>query len=213
MKIYHYHKETKEYLGQSNANLDPLETKRTGKKVYAVPANSTLSKPAIKADKMPVRDGDKWVNKLDKRGAKYFLPGDTTEYTMGVLGDDLPAGHLDAMDSVAEDAQNAAGTSLKEEIAYNACYAFQLENIDMNLSNEMTKAESLVEAGKATEADLPLAKANGEWLQKLWDFHDREVLNLRAGDAHSLDFLGEVGALPHGFKAVRGERKSFLADL
>lgn len=123
-------------------------------------------------------------------------------------GDGIPNGLEDiparpAADILAE----------KLDAYYRECYAFQLTNIDVNRSNEMTKAEALVEVGRATDADLPLAKANGNWLQALWDFHDNEVLSIQAGTPPKSDFLGEVGRLPHGFKAMRTERKTFLAGL
>ena len=40
MKIYKYHPETLEYLGEKNARKDPLEPDK-----YLIPANSTTVKP------------------------------------------------------------------------------------------------------------------------------------------------------------------------
>ena len=45
MLIYGYDSETKEYLGNMEANEDPLETLRAGYSVYAIPANFTKLEP------------------------------------------------------------------------------------------------------------------------------------------------------------------------
>lgn len=93
---------------------------------------------------------------------------------------------------------------------YRVCYKFQVDNIDSNLSNEMTKSESLIEAGKATESDLPLAKENADWLDSLWSFYYSEKAKIEAGQEHSTDFLSSVGKVPNGFTEVRSERKGIL---
>lgn len=95
---------------------------------------------------------------------------------------------------------------------YSEAMAYQRapENIDDNLLAEMTKSESLFESGKATESDLPLAKANGDWLEGLWAVYYTEKTKLLAGDSYSLDF-SSYGNVPHDFSGVRAERKVFLA--
>ena len=46
MKVYHYHPETTEYLGETGgASLDPLETKVQGKEVFLLPAYATFELP------------------------------------------------------------------------------------------------------------------------------------------------------------------------
>lgn len=73
MKVYHYHKQTKEIIGVSDAPLDPLETERQGKKVYLKPAFSTeLEPPIIGSNRIPVFEDNQWVSKRDYRGTKYY---------------------------------------------------------------------------------------------------------------------------------------------
>jgi hypothetical protein len=72
MKIYNYHPTTKEYLGEEEARLDPLEFKK-GKTVYLLPANATFDAPPAH-DKGTTRcfiDG-KWVNIEDHRGETVY---------------------------------------------------------------------------------------------------------------------------------------------
>lgn len=45
MKVYVYNKETLAYIGCREARLDPLETKKAGKEVYAKPINATFTEP------------------------------------------------------------------------------------------------------------------------------------------------------------------------
>lgn len=56
---------------------DPLESEKTGKAVWLIPANATLAPlPAAEADKVAVWNGTAWELKEDNRGVKYWLPGD-----------------------------------------------------------------------------------------------------------------------------------------
>lgn len=74
-KVYNFHPETKEFLFESNATLDPLETKKLGENVYIKPAFSTFIKP-VKAKKNQVMVFDienyKWISKKDFRGTEYY---------------------------------------------------------------------------------------------------------------------------------------------
>ena len=63
MIFYTYDEKTKEYTGTQNAFIDPLETKKQGKDVYLVPANSTNIKPTLKPstdNDMLVFNGKEW---------------------------------------------------------------------------------------------------------------------------------------------------------
>jgi hypothetical protein len=46
MKIYHYN-ENKEYIGESEARIDPLESKLQKKIIFALPRNATNISPGI----------------------------------------------------------------------------------------------------------------------------------------------------------------------
>ena len=69
MKVYLYDDETKEFLREEEAFVDPLETKKQGKKVYLLPANATFKQPKeTKRGKAIVFNGEEWVLVDDNRG-------------------------------------------------------------------------------------------------------------------------------------------------
>lgn len=69
MLVYVYDEETKEFLREEEAFIDPLETKKQGGKIYLLPANATFEKPLDKEDgKAVVFDGLTWKLIDDNRG-------------------------------------------------------------------------------------------------------------------------------------------------
>ena len=69
MYIYNYSIDTHEYLDCSEASLDVMATKRTGKDIWLVPAYSTLKKPpTVGEHKTVVFEDDTWRIKEDYRG-------------------------------------------------------------------------------------------------------------------------------------------------
>lgn len=102
MNVYKYDELTKEYTGVETAQLDELESKAQCKEVFLLPANATFKKPQLVegyanvwTEKVVDNDGSlTWEHVLDKRGVKYWLPGDeygTPARTMKELGE-LPEG-------------------------------------------------------------------------------------------------------------------------
>lgn len=90
MIFYIYDKETKEFAGTQNAFIDPLETKKQGKKVYLVPSNATDKKPLEhKENQAVIFNGSKWEIITDYRNKTYYIG--TKRYEMKKLGD-LPKG-------------------------------------------------------------------------------------------------------------------------
>lgn len=76
MNVYKYN-DNAEYIGTEEALLDPLETELKGENVYLLPANVTFTEPPAKKESCAcVWDGEKWQEVEDKRGFKYWLPGD-----------------------------------------------------------------------------------------------------------------------------------------
>lgn len=63
MKIYSYDKETKEYIGSSEARKDPLELKKFKKTRYIIPSHSTIEVPPENTDprKIIIWEDSKWV--------------------------------------------------------------------------------------------------------------------------------------------------------
>lgn len=92
MKIYHYHKKTGEFLGESDARIDPLETAKQVKGVYSLPGHSTFEfPPKISKNKAARRlpDDSGWEVVPDFRGEKYWLE-DGTEIKITELGEVVP---------------------------------------------------------------------------------------------------------------------------
>jgi len=58
MKIYHYHPETKEYIGESEAAKSPLK-----ENVYLIPAFATELAPFLEDGKIPHFENNQWINK------------------------------------------------------------------------------------------------------------------------------------------------------
>ncbi len=95
-----------------------------------------------------------------------------------------------------------------EAALYQSAINYQNAKIDTNLSAEMQKSESIVEAGVLLEVDLPMAKACGEWLTGLWaDYYTR-----KAGTSNSSTDFSNNGDCPHSFAEVRDERKVALSE-
>ena len=115
--------------------------------------------------------------------------------------DDLPTG----TEEVTIDSAELEAARL--DTLYRAAMYYQKSKIDTNLSAEMQKSESVVEAGVLLEVDLPLAKACDEWLTALWaDYYARKT-DL---ENSSTDFSNN-GECPHSFAEVRDERKAALS--
>lgn len=83
MQIHTYSKEEPhEFLQSKEANLDILETKEQGKKVFLIPANSTeIEPPATNSNEVAVFDVSlqQWEVKKDFRGKTIYNKSDCTE--------------------------------------------------------------------------------------------------------------------------------------
>ena len=90
MIFYSYDKKTKEFIGTQNGFIDPLETKKQGKKIYLVPANATDKKPLeTKENQAAIFNGSEWEIVADYRNKTYYIG--TEQHEMKELGD-LPKG-------------------------------------------------------------------------------------------------------------------------
>lgn len=131
MKIYRHNKNTGEYTGESEARLDPMETKKAGKKVYLTPANATRVKPpAAKKNKARVFAAGTWTAVDDYRGEEYYLPGDAQVHTITKLGDTLPGGALAEVDPVVKAAADVEQSRLTARATRNAALATVTVNIN-----------------------------------------------------------------------------------
>ena len=83
MKIYHFDKETGEYVGSDNADIDPLNPDN-----YLIPAGATTLKPPTKRQgKVNMFKDGRWSQINDKRGQQYF-DNDGHEITITALGEE-----------------------------------------------------------------------------------------------------------------------------
>ena len=89
MQIYHYSFEG-EYVGESVADLDPLEGKPL------IPSHATtIAPPDAQAGKARVFDGTSWALVTDNRGIWYTL--DRTEIELELIADVVPVGATRAL--------------------------------------------------------------------------------------------------------------------
>lgn len=90
MKIYHYHHETNEYLGEGLADKDPMVADN-----WLIPAHATKVKPP-KTDKnqSAVFDGKEWSVVADYRGFEYWLQ-DGESHVINELGVEPPDSYLE----------------------------------------------------------------------------------------------------------------------
>ncbi len=80
MLVYIYDEETKEFLREEEAFIDPLETQLKGEDVYLLPANATFEKPLDKEDgKAVIFDGSAWKLVDDNRGKFTIIDGSMQE--------------------------------------------------------------------------------------------------------------------------------------
>jgi hypothetical protein len=62
MKIYHIHPESGEYMGSTDARLDPLELEINKKEIYLLPAHATFAEPPDAVEgKMTVMENGEWT--------------------------------------------------------------------------------------------------------------------------------------------------------
>lgn len=91
MNIYNYHPSTREYLGASEAKIDPRETAKAGENVYLIPANATTDQPPESGTNQRARrNGDDWELVDDYRGQSYWNKDTGVEITITELGITIP---------------------------------------------------------------------------------------------------------------------------
>ena len=80
MKAYMYDEHTKEYIGEVDAQIDPLETELKEEEVYLLPANSTFEEPMEEQEGFKiVFDGEKWVAEEIPQSEPEVIPEPTEE--------------------------------------------------------------------------------------------------------------------------------------
>lgn len=105
MKIYHYHPDTGEFVGASEARKDPLEKDR-----YLIPANATeVAPPDVGKNQVAAFIDGAWQITEDRRGDVVYNKADTSKWTVEDIGPlpnkytvEIPASSRDTWD---EDSQ------------------------------------------------------------------------------------------------------------
>lgn len=90
MKEYFYTEDTKEFIFEEDAFIDPLETELAGYDIFMLSANATFAEPPTKRDGYAiVWNGENWEYIEDHRGTQYWFSSDsyyTEPMTMNKLG-------------------------------------------------------------------------------------------------------------------------------
>lgn len=119
MNVYKYNEGTKEYIGTEEALLDPLETEQQEKEIYLLPANATFTAPpAEKEGFAHVWTGESWQEAEDRRGTKYWLPGE---------GYGTPAHEMKALGPLPEGATTTAPEKTLDELKADKLAALKAE--------------------------------------------------------------------------------------
>lgn len=100
MIIYNYDEKTKEYIGESEAPINPVATQREGHDVYMLPACSTELKPPKTKKNETVIFNDGWCIVPDYRGM-YMVNSDMQPQPVTTYGA-LPEGYAPATEAQAE---------------------------------------------------------------------------------------------------------------
>ena len=166
MRIYHYRGDTGEFTGQSEAPLDPLETKRAGEAKYLIPALATIKESPLAGENQAAvfdQATGEWSIVPDYRGQVRYDPetGQGIEVdTVGVkpVGPEVPppADLLKARWSGAEwieaaTAEDIAARDRETAIAELAATDAGMARVAEDLV-EILLAKSLIQ-----ESDIPRA--------------------------------------------------------
>lgn len=73
MIAYNYNKVTGEFSGETDCQIDPLESKKQKKNIYLLPGGATFEKPSeIGENEIQVFENNKWSIKKDYRNIIYY---------------------------------------------------------------------------------------------------------------------------------------------
>lgn len=168
--VYKYDEKTKEYLGTTETMIDPLESKKQGRTIYLLPANSTFTKPKEEAPEgyANVWNGIVWKLIEDNRGKEYWLPEDVYNTPARVMEDlgPLPADAIfTAPEQTKEEKKNEKANSFRSnlrDIAINAMMATLAGNGIENAKTEyQTELQSMEDEVAVLVPDVfPLWSAN-----------------------------------------------------
>ena len=175
MDIYHYHPATNEFIGTSEARLDPLETQKRGENVYLLPACAThLEPPVPGANEVAVFGDNMWSVTPDFRGTTYWL-SDGSEHVINELGIPMPNDALREKptppDTISEPTQadyEGAIQAMLDEAAKTKLYA---DGTSLATYTNSTNAQW------ASEAERFIA-----WRDAVWSYAYEQLAAVQAGE-------------------------------
>ncbi|WP_434361063.1 hypothetical protein [Parasalinivibrio latis] len=148
--LYNFHPETKEFIGESEARLDPLEKKPL------IPAYATpLPPPCIVKEKQAaIFNEEGWQVVSDHRGAEYYLP-DGTHHIINSVGEELPADALSEPPpkSIDELKKNAINKILDFARESRASFAGYVDQYKLAGWNDKSQRAQRYLYGTALEGD------------------------------------------------------------
>jgi len=165
MNIYNYDSETNEYLGTTEAKLDPMKTARTGEPSYLVPANATLeAPPGASTGYVACFENGAWTSKEDHRGEIYYDKETGNPVTINVIGaisetlTDLSPTPCSAWDGSqwAVDTIALKALSLSNKLAALAAYRYEKETAGITVNGAIIKTD------EKSQAKLTGAWAKGQ---------------------------------------------------
>jgi hypothetical protein len=182
MNIYHYHRNTHEYLGSTEARIDPLETVMQEREVYLIPANATVTPPPeVTTNQVAVWENEAWVVKEDHRGKTCYEKATAAPIVIteiGVIPDTLTELVPAVCSEWDGDQWGVDGTALKSKVLADklselAAYRYDKETGGITVSGMTIKTDRESQnmiAGAKLYSDLNESilidwKATNGWVQ------------------------------------------------
>lgn len=156
-KIYHFHPETREYLGEAKAARSPADKEV----VYLIPAWATLKRPPTPGEhQAAVFRDDAWELVSDRRGQKYWL-ADRSDHVITELGVEPPAGALDERPPLPLTDVKAQAFATTDGAAEAARLQFITDGVGQAMTYQLKHDEALAlqDDGSPNPANYPLLAA------------------------------------------------------
>nr|DAX10548.1 MAG TPA: protein of unknown function (DUF4376) [Bacteriophage sp.] len=135
--VYKYDEKTKEYLGKTEALLDPLETQLQQKEIYLLPADATFSAPTLQEGYVSVFKEGAWENIEDNRGKEYWLQDDAYG---------TPARKMETLGALPADAMFTQPKKMLEQVK-------QEKIIELKIMRDTAEVEPITYNGNSYDYD------------------------------------------------------------
>ena len=204
MQTFRFDPNTKEYLFEEGAFLDPLETEAAGKPVYLLPADSTFTAPLeAKPGYAVVWNGKAWEHIEDHRqkqdrngehptgqGTPYWMPGDTWQ---------TPARYMTELGRLPEDAMLEAPEKPAEVLAEEELAKAKTERaaavaaLTVEVDGMLFDGDEKAQERMARTVTAATATGEGMDATTTWVLHDNTVATVTIRQlASALRMAGEA---------------------